>query len=73
MVIAVSTTNWRQNKVRELFENNLDLPEAEREKFCKFLMDYHMVFSLEDNDCGETNLVQLEIDTGDAQPRRQNP
>ena len=31
------------------------------------------MFSLEDNERGETNLVQLEIDTGDAQPRRQHP
>ena len=49
------------------------MPELEKEKFCQFLMDHHTVFSLEDNECGETNLIQLEIDTGDAQPRRQHP
>ena len=26
-----------------------------------------------DNDCGETNLVKLDLDIGDAQPRMQNP
>ena len=36
-------------------------------------MDLHTVFSLEDNEHGEANLVQLEIDIGDAQPRRQHP
>ena len=37
------------------------------------LMDHHEAFSLEDDEHGETDLVQLEIDTGDAQPRRQRP
>ena len=73
VVNAVTTVSKRQHKVREMFQNNLSLPELEKEKFCRFLMDHHTVFSLEDNERGETNLVQLEIDTGDAQPRRQHP
>ena len=73
VVNAVTTVSKRQHKVCEMFQNNLSLPELEKEKFCQFLMDHHTVFSLEDNERGETNLVQLEIDTGDAQPRRQHP
>ena len=73
VVNAVTTVSERQHKVRELFQNNLSLSKLEKEKFCQFLMDHHTVFSLEDNERGETNLVQLEIDTGDAQPRRQHP
>jgi len=73
VVNAVSTVSWRQDKVCKMFQDNLSLPEPEKEKFCKFLMDHHAVFSLKANECGETNLVQLEIDTGDAQPRKQNP
>ena len=73
VVNAVTTVSERQHKVREMFQDNLSLPKLEKEKFCQFLLDHHTVFSLEDNERGETNLVQLEIDTGDAQPRRQHP
>ena len=74
VVNAVTTVSWRQHKVREMFQNNLSLPELEKEEFCQFLMDHHhTVFSLEDNERGETNLIQLEIDMGDAQPRKQHP
>ena len=57
---TVSTASWGQSKVCEMFQNNLSLTDPEREKFCKFLMDHHTVFSLEDGEHGETNLVQLE-------------
>ena len=32
--------------------------------------EYHQVFSLEKGDRGETNLIELHIDTGDAEPRK---
>ena len=71
MVSTVSTTDRKQDRVHELFKNCLEnLPESEREKFYKFLMNNHTVFSLEDNERGETDQVMLEIDTGDAQPRK---
>ena len=34
-------------------------------------MGYHKVFSLEDGERGETDLVEFKIDTGDAIPKRQ--
>ena len=37
----------------------------------EFLLDD--VFSLEDDDHGETDLVHTEIDTGDARPKKQAP
>ena len=49
----------------------LDLPEKEREAFQAFLMSHHHAFSLEDGERGETDLIQMEIDTGDAHPRKQ--
>ena len=35
------------------------------------LEEYHDVFSLEDGERGETDLVQFHIDTGEAIPHRQ--
>ena len=34
-------------------------------------MDHHDVFALEDTDCGEMDLIQLEIDTSNASPIKQ--
>ena len=36
-------------------------------------MQCHQAFCLEDGERGETDLVQLEIDTGDAPPKQQCP
>ena len=37
----------------------------------QLLLNHHEVFAVEDGDRGETNLVQMTIDTGNALPRRQ--
>ena len=37
----------------------------------ELLMDYHHLFSVEEEERGETDLVQLSIDTGDALPIKQ--
>ena len=68
----VTTDSERQDKVRDIFKCGVQLLELGNDEFCKMLMDYHKVFSLEGNERGETDLVPLEIDTGDAQPRRQH-
>ena len=34
-------------------------------------VDYHTIFSLEENERGTTDLIQLEIDTGDSPPKKQ--
>ena len=34
-------------------------------------MDHHDVFALEDTDCGEMDLIQLETDTSNASPIKQ--
>lgn len=46
-----------------------DLPKAEQE-LLTFLADIHEAFSLEDGERGETDLIQLEIDTGDSPSKR---
>ena len=60
----------RHSKLQELI-GEPDLPEHDRDLLCGFLMDHHDVFALEDTDRGETDLVQLEIDTGGASPIKQ--
>ena len=55
----------RKTKLRETIEE-LDLPPGEREAFQSFLMRCHHAFSLEDGERGETDLIRMEIDTGDA-------
>ena len=49
------------------------MPEAEELKLMAFLMDHHEVFALEEGERGETSLMQLEIDTGNAIPIKQQP
>ena len=45
-----------------------DLPHGQKKKLMSFLANHHDVFSLEEGERGETNLVELEIYTGDSPP-----
>ena len=62
----------RKQKLRDVLVPP-DLPTQEREKLMDFLITYHHVFSLENGERGETDIVQMEIDTGDSYPKRQAP
>ena len=64
----------RKRKVRELFSEDLDNPALspeQQEKLLLLLEEFHDVFSLEDGDRGETDVITVHIDTGDAPPRAQ--
>ena len=50
-----------------------DLPSDEDTQMCQLLCDHHDVFVLEDKERGETDLVQLEFETGNSPPARQHP
>ena len=50
-----------------------DLPPIYQKILCEYLADHHDVFSLEEGERGETDLVQIEINTCDASPRKQAP
>lgn len=50
-----------------------DLPAQEQADLMKLLQEYHSVFALEEGERGQTDLVEVEIDTGDAQPLKQPP
>ena len=61
----------RKERLKALVSDaNSTLNCLERDKLYALLTEYHEVFSLEDNERGETDLVQLTIDTGGAPPKR---
>ena len=70
--LSSSQQEWRIEKL--LQELQLDkVPTEEAPQLREFLAQYHMVFSLQDGERGETGLVTMSIDTGDASPCRQPP
>ncbi len=66
----------RKSMVRELFdntENTENLTVVQKKKFVEFLAEKHDVFALEEGEKGETDLVQMEVITGEAPPKKQRP
>ena len=71
---VVTSTERRKIMLRELLKSEFDdmsIPVSEKKMLWSLLEEYH-VFSLE-GERGETDLVELEIDTGDAVLSRQPP
>ena len=60
----------RKKKLREMLIEPY-LPDNEKCALLDFLVAHHDVFSLEEGERGETDLIEMEIDTGDAAPKRQ--
>ena len=50
-----------------------EVPSAEVDQLKEFLVQYHSVFSLEDGERGETDIITMSIDTGDSHPVKQHP
>ena len=48
-----------------------DLPESERTKLIELIQNHHELFALEEGERGQTDLVEMEIDTGDSHPIKQ--
>ena len=65
---AEEAVEERKGRLREVLKAELDGTHGER--ICALLEEYHEVFSLGNKDQGETDLVELYIDTGDAEPRK---
>ena len=65
-------TQWRKDKLCTLVDSGESaLVSHEREQLKVTLREYHTIFSLEENERGETDLIQFEIDTGDSPPKKQ--
>ena len=61
----------RKTKLLEAIGKSELLSEEQADCLQNFMMDHHQAFSLEPGERGETDMVQMEVDTGDAAPRRQ--
>lgn len=51
--------------------NLLKVPPAKVYQLKEFLTQHHSVFSLENGENGETDIVTVSINTGDSQPVKQ--
>ena len=60
----------KQMLCKRLGEPELLTP-VQREELHQFLGEQHEAFCLEPNERGETDVLTMEIDTGDAHPKRQ--
>lgn len=63
----------RKKQLKELISQGCSLQGKDEEQLLSLLEEYHDVFSLEEGERGETNWVEMNIDTGDATPIRQAP
>ena len=60
----------RKRKLGEfLSAEGASLQLQDRDKLFQFLLAHHDVFAIDEVDRGETDLVQMAIDTGEAQPK----
>ena len=59
-----------KTKLKEAIRE-LDLPRQEKETFQSFLSQHHHAFTLEDGERGETDLIQMEIDTEIVHTKKQ--
>ncbi len=62
-----------KSMVRELFDNTENLTVFQKMKFVEFLAEKPDVFALEEGEKGETDLVQMEVITGEVPPKKQRP
>ena len=67
------TLGHRKAKLTELFLNECPIQGKDREELLSLLLEYYDVFSLNDDKRGETNWVEMNIETRDAAPVRQPP
>ena len=76
--VSVSTSTssehvkWRQCQLGNLLRSTKGQLSEEHHLLLKALLsEYHDVFSLEEDERGETDMIEFEINTGDELPRKQ--
>ena len=70
--VAASDVTNRKRKLGELLaEAGPELPGQERDQLHTLLLTNHEAFAVEEGERGETDLVQMTIDTGDSSPKHQ--
>ena len=61
----------RKEKLREVIPEPELLDPGQKQGLYDFLTDHHQAFCLDEHERGETDLVEFQIDTGDASPKKQ--
>ena len=69
-VLAVMSKSERCKMLREAVGRPELLDSSETRRLHELLEEFHSAFSLEESERGETDLLEMEIHTGDATPRR---
>ena len=62
LTIEPKSAEWRKARVKEMFEDKIDVPDEQKKEFIEFLMESHQVFALEEGELGATDLLQFEND-----------
>ena len=71
--VTSSDSEWRKQKVIEHLVSRSFLSKEEQDRLLLVVGDYHDVFSLNEGERGETDLVEMDINTGELpQPDRQS-
>ena len=66
---SVRTEDWRKEKLSSLVIPSDVLNEEQGSELFGFLAQHHNTFWLEPGERGKTSLTEMEINTGDSQPR----
>ena len=64
---------WRKQQLRKTLQGKFKDSPVVNAALVLILEEYHDVFSLEEGERGETDIVELHIDRGDAHPKTQPP
>ena len=70
--LSSTTEEWRKRSLLEQLKFE-EVPPAAMNQLTEFLTQRHAVFSLEEGERGETDIITMSIDTGDSPPVRQHP
>ena len=68
LVRNVKSEEEQRQKLCEIFQEDPDFPDETQGHLLELLKEHHECFCLEENERGKTDLVQFEIDTGNAPP-----
>ena len=66
----IMSASDREKKLQELVGKPRLLDEGQTKELLSLITNHHAAFCLDDQERGETNLVEMEIHTGEEAPRR---
>ena len=74
--VPVRAVSAEASRVEKLFallpKEEVSLTEDQQQKLNSCLVHHHQAFSLEEGERGETDQIQMHIDTGDSPPKKQH-